>query len=177
MEAVMPLRTCRLSALGATRWFTGAGPTTDILVLRLMMGIISKNAPFGSFGKDAKCDSCQRPADAYWNFQGGKDVFICFFCAVRDLPKLIADSIFSRTAFENEIGFDPEDQSLTQLKRFCTDQQNSHHLRWRSQQIEIMKKNFLLAARYAAENENSYIKKYVERIPITNSSASNEISN
>lgn len=140
------------------------------------MAKISKNDPFGSFGKGAKCDSCQRSADAFWNFANGKDLYICFFCAVRDLPKLIADSIFSHTTLENEIGFDPEDQSLSQLKRFCTDQQNSHHLRWRSQQIEIMKKNFLLAARYAAENENSYIKKYVERIPITKSSTSDEIS-
>jgi hypothetical protein len=140
-----------------------------------MMAKISKNDPFGSFGKDAKCDSCQRSADAFWNFAKGKDLYICFFCAVRDLPKLIADSIFSHTALENEIGFDPKDQSLSQLKRFCT-YQDRHHSRWRSQQIEIMKKNFLLAARYAAENENSYIKKYVERIPITKSSKSDEIS-
>jgi hypothetical protein len=142
-----------------------------------MMARISKNDPYGSFGKNEKCDSCEeRSADAFWNFAKGKNVYICFFCAVRDLPKLIADSIFSRTALQNQIGFDPEDQSLTQLKRFCSEGQDHVHGKWRDQQIEIMKKNFLLAARYAAENEASYIKKFIERIPNTKSRTSNEIS-
>jgi hypothetical protein len=55
--------------------------------------------------EDAECQVCARTkADAVWHCPGGNNIAVCYWCAVRTLPALIADAMGARPDRKDILG-------------------------------------------------------------------------